>query len=119
MLQAREVLRRAKHQPWKKFFQQDNKWYVEAIFEADAFVRALPRSVEAFFFMRPSDEQEWACEDALSGKKCETYARAAWANMRRHFGLSARELPLVELDPRNYRAPFRAVLPAALATPES
>ena len=88
---------------------------MEAIFEADAFVRALPRSVEAIFFMRPSDEQEWACEDALSGAKCEGYARAAWATFRRKFGLTPQQLPLVEFDPKNWQAPFRPVLPAAPA----
>ena len=34
--------------------------------------------------------------------------------MRRKFGLTPRQLPLVEFDPKNWQAPFRPVVPAAI-----
>ena len=82
---------------------------VEAIFSAEEFVRNLPHSIEAVFIINPSDAQWRACDDALSGEKCEDYARIALERMRAHFGLSVSELPFVRFDPRNWQRPFTDV----------
>ena len=83
----------------------------ELIFDAETFVRNLPLSIEAVFFMRHSEAQERWCNMALSGSKCEEYTRAAWLNMRRHFGRTAQQLPLLRFDPFNLKTPFHAVAP--------
>ena len=82
---------------------------VEAIFSAEEFVRNLPHSIEAVFYMNPSDDQDFWCGVSISGEKCEDYARTAIGRMREHFGLSVNELPFVRFDPRNWRRPFTDV----------
>lgn len=114
------------------------------IFDAETFVRNLPHTIEAVFFMKHSSAQEacefeaqgrgrsqhfppsnavtvdfrpltscgaTGCDMALSGAKCEDYARSAWRNMRRHFGLTVEQLPLVRFDPFDHERPFHAIAP--------
>ena len=105
MLQKREILRARGRKPEHKLFD-DNKFYLEAIFDAEAFKRNLPASIEAVFYL------DGDCADSMAGPKCEDFARRAHANMKRHFGLTDEQLPLLKLDPWNWRQPFS---PAAVA----
>ena len=100
MLQRRENLRASGQQPEHKRFN-DGKFYVEAIFDAQTFVDNLPHSIEAVFYL----DQD--CTDAISGQKCENYARRAHQNMLSHFGLTSEQLPLLQFDPWNWNVPFR------------
>ena len=102
MLQRREVIRASGRQPFHKRFD-DDKFYVEAIFDAATFVDQLPHSIAAVFWTDEDDD----CKDAISGKKCKGYALAAHANLLRHFGLTSEQLPLLHLDLWNYAEPFR------------
>ena len=108
MLRAREAIRKSGRQPHHKRFD-DGRFYVEAIFDAEEFVRNLPRSIESVFFTKPSPAQRFSCDDALSGSKCLDYARVALRRIRRHFGLSEVELPFVRFDPFNAERPFTDV----------
>ena len=67
-----------------------------------------PVGSEAVFYLETTDAD---CSDNPSGPKCEAYARAAHANMLRHFGLQPYELPLLKLDPWNWDAPFQSMKP--------
>ena len=87
MLQRRAELTASGQQPEHKRFN-DGKFYVEAIFDAQTFVDNLPHSIEAVFYL----DQD--CTDAISGQKCENYARRAHQNMLSHFGLTSEQLPL-------------------------
>ena len=126
MLQAREGLRRSGRKPFHKDFD-DHKFYVEMIFDAEAFVSSLPESIEAVFFMKV-DKSKWRCPeppcgygmdwpdvepdcvDATSGPKCRGYAVRAWHAIRRHFGgLTPKQLPLLRLDPFDLETPFTDV----------
>ena len=100
MLQKRERLRAQGFKPWHKRFN-DGKFYVEMIFDAAHFVSMLPEAIEAVFYMHED------CTDSLSGPKCEEYARAAHANMLKHFALTADEVPLLRFDPWNLETPFQ------------
>ena len=111
MLMTREAIRKSGRQPHHKRFN-DGRFYVEAIFDAEAFVRNLPRSIEAVFFTKPSAAQRFSCDDALSGSKCLDYARVALRRIRSHFGLSAAELPFVRFDPFKAERPFTDVTPS-------
>ena len=61
--------------------------------DAAEFVRNLPHSIEAVFYLRED------CSDAISGAKCEDYGRAAHRRILERFGLTAEQLPLLRLDP--------------------
>ena len=119
MLCARERIRRRGEKPPHKDFD-DRKFYVEMIFDADAFVRRLPLSIDAVFYMRV-DRSKWECPqclglswpdvepncvDATSGPKCRDYATRAWRKILSHFHKTPRELPLLQLDPHNRERPF-------------
>ena len=56
--------------------------YNEVILDDKTFVRSLPLSIDAVFFL-PS-----ACDDIFDGPKCEAYARGAHRNILRHFELT-------------------------------
>lgn len=103
MLEKRELLRASGRKPEHKLFD-DNKFYIEAIFDAEAFVRNLPASIEAVFYM------DGDCSDSMAGPKCEQYARDAHANILDHFQLTAEELPLLRFDPWDWWAPFSQAL---------
>ena len=88
----------------------------ELIFDSEAFLAALPQSIEAVFRIKPSERQRRECDSAkyfFEGDKCNGYAEAARNNMLRHFGMRADELPLVEFDPFHPTAPFRDLLVGA------
>ena len=121
MLQARERIRQLGEKPAHKRFD-DHKFYVEAIFSSQAFIDALPASIEAVFYMHV-DRTKWAfepaglqwpevepdCIDATSGPKCRDYAVRAHRAMLAHFQLSDAELPLLRFDPYNWDSPFTKV----------
>ena len=77
--------------------------YNEVILDDKTFVRSLPLSIDAVFFL-PS-----ACDDTFDGPKCEAYARGAHRNILRHFELTEAQLPLVLFDYFNFDEPFTAV----------
>lgn len=110
MLQTRERLRAAGIKPSHKRFD-DHKYYVEAVFDSEAFIANLPGSIEAVFFLDGPKVQEQGCWDCwTSGHKTEDYARRAHRTMLRHFGLASTLLPLLRFDPWNWEAPFVEVL---------
>ena len=73
-------------------------------FDADYFRAHLPHSIEAVFYLHG------ACDDIGDDNNhnaaCEQYARAAHANMLRHFRLPQGRLPLLRLDPFNWDIPL-------------
>ena len=105
MLELRERLRINQRKPEGKTWD-DHKFYNELIFSADRYVGALPRSIEAVFYLKGGD-----CGDVFDGPKCLEYAVEAHASMRAHFGLTDEELPLLELDPYNWEDPFVHIPP--------
>ena len=126
MLRARERIRAVGEKPLHKDFD-DRKFYVEMIFDAQAFVEALPDSIEAVFYMKV-DRSRWECPqciglswpevepdcvDATSGPKCKDYAVRAHRAIMRRFRLNAKRLPLLQFDPFNWRRPFVDVSHAA------
>ena len=100
MLHVREELRTANVKPEGKFWD-DHKFYDELIFDADRFRSTLPASIEAVFYL------EGDCADATDGPKCEDYARGAHARMKKRFGLTDAQLPLLRLDPYNWQTPLQ------------
>ena len=100
MLAVREELREVGRKPVGKFWD-DHKFYDELIFNSTAFLSQLPGSIEAVFFLDGRD-----CSAERDGPKCEAYARSAHASMKREFGLTDVQLPLVRLDPLNWKAPL-------------
>ena len=118
MLREREVIRASGGKPWHKGFD-DHKYYVEMIFESQAFIDQLPASIEAVFYLHV-DRSRWAfepmginwpdveadCVDATSGPKCRDYATRAHTAMLEHFQLTAEQLPLLRFDPYNWDCPF-------------
>ena len=104
------------------------EYYVEMIFSGQAFVDALPDSIEAVFYMHvdperlkcdqsrpecprvgmswPNIDQGKDCIDATSGPKCRDYATRAWRTMLRHFKLGPKRLPLLRFDPFDWETPF-------------
>ena len=44
--------------------------------------------------------------DIFDGPKCENYVRAAHRSFTNHYGLSAEEVPLLQLDLWNWQEPF-------------
>ena len=100
MLEVREELRTLGQKPDGKFWD-DHKFYDELVFDSKVFVSQLPGSMEAVFFLEGAD-----CGAEGDGPKCEAYARSAHANMKREFGLTDVQLPLVRLDPLNWMAPL-------------
>lgn len=105
------------------------------IFNAQAFVDALPDAIEAVFFMKISPERmhceggspdcpalglNWPgiddgqeCMDATSGPKCRDYATRAWRTLLRHFNLEPKRLPLLQFDPFDWEQPFTDVSAAS------
>ncbi len=100
MLEVREELRTLGRKPEGKFWN-DHKFYDELVFDSTVFASQLPGSMEAVFFVDGAD-----CSDESDGPKCEAYARSAHANIKREFGLTDVQLPLVRLDPLNRKAPL-------------
>lgn len=100
MLEVREELRTLGQKPDGKFWD-DHKFYDELVFDSKVFVSQLPGSMEAVFFLEGAD-----CGGEGDGPKCEAYARSAHANIKREFGLTDVQLPLVRLDPLNRKAPL-------------
>jgi len=75
-----------------------NSRYNEVVVDAKAFVDNLPRSIEAIFYVK--------------GSKAEDEARRVHADFLATFGetsLSARRVPLLEMDMGNPDAPFKDV----------
>ena len=122
MLQQRERFRKDGEKPAHKDYD-DRKFYVEAIFDASKFVSALPHSIEALFFMKV-DRSKWECPvclgnswpdiepdcvDATSGPKCKGFTIRAWRTIKKHFHLTSKQLPLLRLDPNDWRQPFTDV----------
>ena len=112
MLAVREELRKVGRKPVGKFWD-DHKFYNELIFNSANFSSQLPESIEAIFFLDGGDcsaEGDGQETCTLSGcflaPKCEAYARSAHAHMKREFGLTDEQLPLVRLDPLNWKAPL-------------
>mgnify|MGYP004170764409 CR=1 FL=1 len=100
MLEVREELRTLGRKPEGKFWD-DHKFYDELVFDSKVFTAQLPGSMEAVFFLEGAD-----CGAERDGPKCEVYARSAHANIKREFGLTDVQLPLVRLDPLNWKAPL-------------
>jgi len=104
VMAAREDLRAANVKPRMKH-HDDGKFYAELVFDASHFIRGLPHSMDAMFFIHGE------CNDI--GDKfnhnaaCEEYARIAHETVLRHFGLSPADLPLLRLDPFDWHQPFR------------
>jgi hypothetical protein len=100
MLEVREELRTLGRKPEGKFWD-DHKFYNEMVFDSKVFTSQLHGSMEAVFFLEGAD-----CGAERDGPKCEVYARSAHANIKREFGLTDVQLPLVRLDPLNWKAPL-------------
>eukprot|EP00966_Prymnesium_polylepis_P310700 7178488-Prymnesium_polylepis.2 len=73
------------------------------ILDSDAYVDALPWSVEAVFY------QESDCTGVWDGPKCEEYSREAHGRFLEHFAVAASELPLLRFDAWDWERPFSAV----------
>ena len=100
MLEVREELRTLGRKPEGKFWD-DHKFYDELVFDSKVFASQLPGSMEAVFFLEGAD-----CGAESDGPKCEAYARSAHANIKREFGLTDVQLPLVRLNPLDWKAPL-------------
>ena len=107
MLDQREEIRAKEVKPFGKFWD-DNKFYNELVFDAAHFTEQLPASIEGLFFLAGGD-----CSDITDGPKCEDYARGAHENMKRHFGLTDEQFPLLRLDPNDWDTPFTIDSPPA------
>lgn len=75
--------------------------YNEVVVDFDAWAKWHPHSVDAVWYMKI-----WNCGDTGSAMMCEHYARQVHGNFLRAFGLSSEQLPLLEFDPENWKAPF-------------
>lgn len=71
--------------------------YNEVVVQGDEWNSHLPRTVEAFFLLKGADARHG---DAARG------ARRAFLEA---YGLRAYDVPLLEFDPANWRAPFRFI----------
>jgi len=84
------------HKMW-----DDKKYYAELIFDSSVFLRNLPYSVEAMFFLPTR------CNgDIYDGAKCEDYVRTAHRTFLQNFTLTEEQVPLLKLDLWNWEAPF-------------
>ena len=66
-----------------------------------AYRRNLPHSIDAVFYLEPSD-----CVDVFNGPKCKDYGITAHKTIKRKYGLSDAELPLVKLNLWDLEDPF-------------
>ena len=102
IMTLRDGMAAQKTKPQHKMWD-DGKYYDELIFESAAYMRELPKSVEAIFYTTGT------CGDVYDGPKCAQYARAAHGNFLRHFGLTAKDVPLLKFDLFNWQQPFEDV----------
>ena len=104
MLQRREHWRARGKKPRYKVFD-DNKFYNEMVFDAAAYTRHMPRSIEAVYYIEGDCSVNMG-SDRNPQPMCKKYAIAAHANLIRHFNLTKEELPLVRFDPFDWTSPF-------------
>ena len=90
---------------WQKKWD-DKKYYSELIFDSATFIKELPHSVEAMFFL-PTN----CAGDIYDGPKCESYARRAHRKFIEHFKLSPLQVPLLKFDLWNWDTPFSLAEP--------
>jgi len=76
--------------------QQDNS-YNELVFSTGAYAASLPDSLEAFFVMVKSQDDQRSMARTTHKQFLETYGR------------TATQTPLLQLDPTNFEAPFTCV----------
>lgn len=72
--------------------------YNEVVVDADSFAKALPWSVEAFFFPVGGH--------GGSAAAAEAKAREAHTKFLQHYQLTARDVPILRLDVTNFHEPF-------------
>ena len=68
-----------------------NAAYNEVVLQGDTYSRNLPRSIEAVFYIK--QEQKYI-------------AKQVHRALVKHFGMEESALPLLKLDPEDYRNPF-------------